>query len=158
MTPTSATGAEPPARRRGGFSLVETMVATALLGLAATAVVLTLPDPRGRLDREAERLAARLSLARDEAVLGGRAVAVRLDAQGYGFLRRSGGEWAALDAAPFSPIRWGEDVRPVLNGAESLVVAFDPVGAAEPVRLRLERDGRGLGLSVDAFGEVRLDD
>ena len=52
MTPTSPTGAD--RLRRAGFTLVEVMVVTALIGLAAGAVVMTLPDPRPPVGQQAD--------------------------------------------------------------------------------------------------------
>lgn len=156
MTPTSATGTD--RRSRPGFSLVELMVVVALIGLMASAVALTLPDPRGRLEDEAARLAARLTLARDESVLTGRATAVRLDEQGYGFLRRQGGVWTPLDEAPFRPMAWGEGVRPSLDGRGPLVIAFDPTGLADPAQVRLARGDRAAAIRIEPSGEVRLED
>ena len=54
----------------------------AILGLAAGAVVLAVPDPRPAVGVEAERFAARLSRARDEAVLSNRPVAVEVTRTG----------------------------------------------------------------------------
>ena len=68
-----------------GFTLVELMVVIAIIGVAAGAVLLSMPDPRPTLAVEAERFAARLTLAREEAVMTNRPVALRADAAGYGF-------------------------------------------------------------------------
>ncbi len=156
MTPTSATGTDRAVR--SGFSLIELMVVVALIGLMATAVALTLPDPRGRLEDEAARLTARLALARDEAVLTGRATAVRIDGGGYAFLGLRDGGWTTLETPPFRPVTWSEGVRPALAGDQPIVLAFDPVGLADPARLSLGRDGRTVALRVDASGDVRLED
>src|SRR5690606_16735040 len=84
MTPTSATGADRRAAR-AGLSLVEVLVVLALAGLAASAVVMTLPSGRGGAADEAEVFAARLARAREEAILTNRIIEAEADAEGWRF-------------------------------------------------------------------------
>lgn len=151
MTRTSATGPE----RRRGFTLVELLLVLTVISLAATAVVLAAPDQRVSLTREAERLAARLALARDAAILQSRPFAVAIDADGYAFSERRGGAWEALSRAPFQPISWEEDTRAEASDGAARIV-FDPTGFTEPAQVRLVRDGRGVAVAIDAAGEVRV--
>src|SRR5690606_39996616 len=83
--------------QRMGFTLVELMVVIAIIGVAAGAVVLSMPDPRPTLAVEAERLAARLTLAREEAVMTNRPVARHADTAGYGFESFERAGWTALN-------------------------------------------------------------
>jgi general secretion pathway protein H len=126
----------------------------AIVGLAAGAVVLAVPDPRPAVGAEAERFAARLSRARDEAVLSNRPVAVEVTPTGYAFSVFDGREWAALIDGPFGPETWrpGTTVGP----REGARFVFDPTGVAEPATLSLSRDGRGKTVTVDGAGEVAL--
>src|SRR3546814_20686015 len=55
-----------------GFTLVELMVVLVILGLASAAVVMTIPDPGGGLRADMQRFAARLSAARDRAIVAAR--------------------------------------------------------------------------------------
>ena len=141
MTPTSPTGADRV--RRAGFTLVEVMVVTALIGLAAGAVVMTLPDPRPPVGQQAEVFAARLVRAREEAILTGRPVAVTADARGYGFEVFAGGEWGPLEDGLFRRTDWGEDVRVAHGGAEAVMSALIeavPGGAVRTVARRWTTD------------------
>ncbi|WP_298743168.1 GspH/FimT family pseudopilin [uncultured Brevundimonas sp.] len=154
MTPTSATG-RPDRRRRAGFTLVELLMTVAIIGLAAGAVVLSVPDPRPSVAEDAERFAARLSRAGEEAVLTNRPIAVEATAAGYGFSAFDGIAWSTLDEGPFGPARWNEGVS--MSPAGPVRVVFDPTGVAEPATLTLSRDGRAARIDVDGAGEVTID-
>lgn len=153
---TSATG-KADRQARAGFTLVELMMVVAIIGLAAGAVVLSVPDPRPSVGMDAERFAARLVRAREEAILTNRAVAVDADAAGYAFTSFDGARWSPLIDGPFGPEAWTPDTTVAARDGEPRVL-FDPTGAAEPVTLAVSRDGQGVVVSVDGAGEVRIDD
>ena len=127
----------------------------AIIGLAAGAVVLSVPDPRPSVAEDAERFAARLSRAREEAVLSNRPVAVEATAAGYGFSAFDGAGWTALEEGPFGPEPWSDGVS--VSPAEPVRVVFDPTRVAEPATLTLSRDGRTSRVEIDGAGEVRID-
>lgn len=149
-TPTSATGAE------RGFTLVELLVTMVILGLASAAVLLAIPDPQGSLREEGERLAARLAATRDAAIVGGRDMAVRFDAAGYGFETRRGGNWLPADGRAFAARRWPEGTTVTTEPATTRIT-FDSTGLATPTVVRLSRDGAAARVTVEAAGAVRID-
>jgi general secretion pathway protein H len=72
-----------------GFTLLEILVVVAIIGIITTMAVISV-NVLGRdrqLDEEASRLQAVLLQVRDDAMLEGRDVGLRLDAHGYDFLR-----------------------------------------------------------------------
>ncbi len=156
MTPTSVTGGNRNRALRAGFTLVELLMVVAIIGLAAGAVVLSVPDPRPAVAAEAERFAARLVRAREEAIFGARPVAVEATARGYEFSSFDGVEWTPLTDGPFGPEMWAEGSMMSPSGAPVRVV-FDPSGVADPATLTLARDGRSRTIAVDGAGEVRVD-
>ncbi|NYZ63907.1 GspH/FimT family pseudopilin [Luteimonas deserti] len=144
-------------RPQAGLTLIELLVVLVVIGLATTAVALTMPAGDATLRRQAEDLGLRLRHARDEAILGGRAMQVGIDAAGYRFSRREFGAWHAIDDAPFAPRAWADGVAVVLpEQRDRLSVRFDATGTAEPQRLRLQRDGTQAQIDVDAAGQVRV--
>ena len=155
---TLATGrARPGPDGRAGFTLVELMMTVAIIAMAAAAVVMVAPDPRPAVGAEAERFAARLTSARDEAVLTNRPIAVETTAAGYGFQAFDGLHWTGFQDGPFKPVNW-ETGTTASADAQAARVIFDPTGVADPYRLTLRRDGKMRTVTVDGAGEVKVDD
>jgi len=118
-------------------------------------VVLAMPDPRGALQGEALRLAARADAARERAMMDNRPVALVLKERGYGFEWRTDGEWRAIAERPFVAQDWSQGTRASLDGGESRIV-FDSTGFAEPARLRLVRGKEEAQVEVVDGGRVRV--
>ena len=152
MTP----GAKVRAANRAGFTLVELLMVVAIIGLAAGAVVLSVPDPRPSVAEDAERFAARLSRAREEAILSNRPVAVDATAAGDGFMVFDGAGWSALDEGPFRPETWTAGMT-VASSSVPVRIVFDPTGVADPATLTLTRERHSRTIAVDGAGEVTLD-
>ena len=169
MTPTSETGVRDASDRdalprrlsaasgpdKQGFTLVELLMVIAIIGMAAGAVVLSVPDPRPSVAGDAERFAARLVRAREESILTNRPVIVEATHAGYGFMAFDGAAWSVLDEGPFGPETWtaGTTVEP---SSPTVRIVFDPTGVAEPAVLTLTRARKSRTITVDGAGEVTL--
>lgn len=120
-------------KREAGFSLVEVLAAVAILAVLASAVVFSLQPAPPASRTEADRLAARFTLASQEALLSGQPVgfAVDEDALGYAFLTWRDGAWRPLTGHPaLAPRR--------LPGGVSLTLETD---GAFPPRPAPQRTG-----------------
>jgi general secretion pathway protein H len=153
----SATGTEPGAEDgESGFTLIELLVVLTIMGLATAAVVLTMPDPRGRIRDEAEKFAARAHAAQSEAVLEARSIALVVDREGYGFESRSDGRWAPLTVKPFIHSGWSPGIEAMVGGDGKARITFDPTGIAEPRKIILARGDERATVTVGANGDVRV--
>ena len=158
-------------RLHAGYTLVELLVVLVVLGIMLGLVSLSAaPDPRARLNRDAERLEALFALAAEEAQLRGRPIAWRADENGYAFWMRDGTQWNVMDRdAQFKPRAWdagpvrltlasNDASRPAVNssghgaadGGTSLAFPRDGLQAA--FVLAIEADGNSVLLKSDGVG------
>ena len=91
---------------RNGFTLIELMVVLFIIGLVEGEVVLALPGDSAALSEDADRFAARVVAARDEAVVSARPIAVWIAPSGYGFDARQDRAWVPLDARTLPSQDW----------------------------------------------------
>ena len=155
-------------RHDSGFSLLEVLVATTLVGLTATAAALAFSGARDPLHLEAERLAARLRHAELEALSTGYPVGFSAGETGYVFTRYEADRWERMESHPTLGARTLEDgmlvrsdrVRLSWNpraGAQVLPeVTFDPAGINPPFRVTLMQGERSLAVERDEQGVLRI--
>jgi general secretion pathway protein H len=152
MTRISATGNEE------GFTLTEILVVMVILGLLTTAVLMAAPSMRVSLADEAERFAAKMVRARDEAVLSNRTIEMRVTPKGYEFdVARRGGRQKLIDE-PFGLSTWSEDTSVAIKAADGRArVTFDPTGITTPATIDLSRADVRVRVIVDGAGNVSVD-
>jgi len=130
---------------KNGFTLIELMVVLFIIGLVAGAVVLSLPGDSAALSEDADRFAARVAAARDEAVVSARPIAVWIAPSGYGFDARQDRQWVPLNARTLANRDWKPGTVARIQGEAADVAA--PPGtdaAAAPSRARFWFDSTGL--------------
>ena len=141
-----------------GFTLIELMVVLSIIGFISAAVVLAMPDPRGRVVEDADRFAARVAAARDEAVVTARPMGVWVSASGYGFQRRDGGHWVPVEEKPFVTANWKSGTRALLGKDGRQQIGFDGTGLpTDAMTVTLAREAERVSVTVDMTGKVMVD-
>jgi general secretion pathway protein H len=139
---------------QAGISLIEVLVVLAIVGVMTGATVIGLGalDRGGRAEAEARRLADRLELATDEALVTDTPLALVWDARGYRFLGWDGqaGAWApAALPALGEPHALPAALR--IEGDEEAPVLIAPDLARSAVQLRVSGGDRGWRVAFDGF-------
>ena len=127
------------------------LVVLAIVGVMAGAVVMGIGqgDARGP-EAEARRLAARLELAGDEAMVTGRTIGFVWDKASYRFVDWQAGRWQDDSAPALEPHALPPGLSLAGDGVGTVVVGAD--GGGTPLALRIAPAGGG-GWSV-AFDGV----
>ena len=115
-----------------GLTLVEMLVVLAIIGISIGAMMLGLGVATRRVSTEAEahRLAARIQLAADDAMVTDKPIGFSWDTNGYSF---SG---APLDASSFAPHALPSGIRLAMDKSTG-AAAIGADGSGTPIRVRL---------------------
>jgi type II secretion system protein H len=143
-------------RRDGGFSLIEMMVVLATVSLAAGLVVVNAPGRSGQLAQETDSLIRSLVAARDMALIENRTVMLEISEAGYAtHITGRIGPPRAVERA-----QWNDGTTiAAADGRLPAIIAFDPVGLAEPASFTLFNGGSRDGVVIDLSGRIaRLGD
>jgi general secretion pathway protein H len=119
--------------RETGLTLVEMLVVLAIVAVMAGIVVLGIGSGGDRnAEVEAKRLAARLTLAADEAMVSDSPLAIAWDKGSYRFLIRDGGQWRDEPVSALEP-------HTLSRGVALDATAKSPfaIGSGRPTELRL---------------------
>jgi general secretion pathway protein H len=110
-----------------GFSLIEILVVTVILAVVAAAVTLAVAGAGGerQLARDADRIAALVGYACEQAELSGRDIGLSLSRGGYRFSRNEHTDWLLLRDGELRPRKWS--VSPVVTLARD----GNPVGVVD---------------------------
>jgi type II secretion system protein H len=164
--------------RHTGFTLIEVLVVTIILGIALSLAVANLiPDEREKVRIESERVLVLLEQIRDESAMSGKAIAVEVKDNSMQFFERDQKsvetKWlplealngTAITAREFASGTMGELTMGSLSSnntrsadAES-IATFQPAGVAVPFEVRIRSVASALNtqtIRVDALGNLSL--
>ena len=151
-------------QRQVGFTLLELLIVILIMGVILAAVGLNASQTSKQvLQQDVQRLAALMQLARDEAIVRNRLIALELDTNRYSFFIKIDNAWEPLQNDEVlrvrefkrSPITFS-----VRNGESNLaawrvVFGRDLVDQAFVLALQYEQDS--FSISADGIGHFRVE-
>lgn len=140
--------------RQRGFTLIELLVVVVVAGVILSMVSLTGGGNAERALRyEAERVAALMSLAREEAQVLGTPIRFEADAQRYRFLVRQDREWRPSPDPDLRERLWEQPTRVRLERADGRTeIEFGRDSVDIPFVLRLARDHSAAAIAANGLG------
>lgn len=150
-----------PAGSQSGLTLVEVVVALAIVGVMTGAAVMSLgsADRSGGAETEAVRLAARLGLGVDMALIDGAQLDLQWDERGYAFNRTADGAsheaqstiGGRHDLAAGVRLSVTSETGARVFGKTGAVVTLRPEDAATPVSFLLDGPGPDWRVQFDGL-------
>lgn len=140
-----------------GFTLIELLAVLVIvgitLGMASFAAM-----PGRKLHSDAQRIALLLQLARDEAILRNRPIAIEIDAERYRFLSREANSWKLLTdeilrEREFKSFPVSSSISPASHEpAAPLRIVFGSEPVDKPFILNFVTDDEKAAISADGIG------
>lgn len=138
------------ARHQRAFSLIELMVAVAILSLLSASIpsVLSRFQPARRVTAAADRLAADLRTLQVDALAHGRVAQLEVNESGYSLHTRRDLEQVSLPATMQLELA-------SLTDTELRRISFYPDGSASSAKISLRDSNRSASFAVSLTGAVR---
>ena len=146
------------ATRQAGFTLVELLTVLVIIGLMASAVVLTLPRDKPAIDTQSQSLTSLMNAASQASLVTGRPHAFGLSKDRYAVFEFMEGEWVqrqTLDRPDALTVELRKnDIRIKLEDEIVPIVVFEPTGLSTSFELILTQDRRTETLTSSGDGRV----
>jgi general secretion pathway protein H len=152
-------------RKVSGFTLVELMVVMVIIGITlGLASLNAIPSPRQDLQKEAQRIALLLQLARDEAIVRNQLVTFEANADRYHFLVRTEKGWTPvvnddlLRERDFknAPVQFVLEPTGI-GGTTPLRITFGREPVDKPFLLTLASGDNRVGIRADGVGHFTVE-
>jgi general secretion pathway protein H len=152
-------------RKLSGFTLVELLVVMVIVGITlGMATLNALPSPRQDLQKEAQRIALLLQLARDEAIVRNRLVTFEADADRYHFLVRNETGWSPIVNDDLLRERNFKNAPvqlllepPGSGGTNPLRITFGREPVDKPFLLTLAKGDNRVAIRADGVGHFSVE-
>jgi general secretion pathway protein H len=152
-------------QRRRGFTLIELLVVLVIIGITLGLVSLNaMPSQQQSLEKEAQRIALLLQLARDEAIVRNRQIAFEADPERYRFLVRNEQQWQPvtqddlLRERPFALAPVLLTLDPPFNaGAGPFRITFGREPVDKPFVLTLSSGATSVAIRADGIGHFSVE-
>ena len=164
---TGSAGSAIRLQARRGFTLIELLVVMAIIGVTLGLVSLNaIPSQQKSLEKEAQRIALLLQLARDEAIVRNRQVAFEAEPERYRFLVLNEKQWQQvtqddlLRERAFNPAPMLLTMNPPSNalangGAFRIIFGREPVD--KPFLLTLSSGATSAQIRADGIGHFYVE-
>jgi general secretion pathway protein H len=148
-----------------GFTLLELLIVMVIVGITLGMVSFNaMPDDRQILQRDAQRIALLLQLARDEAIVRNRPIAFEAEADRYRFLLRDEHTWQTLDRDELlherefkrSPVMFSLS-PPAAEPATPLRIIFGREPVSKPFVLTLAIGDAQAAIRADGIGHFAVE-
>ena len=150
--------------RSRGFTLIELLVVMVIIGVTLGLVSLNaMPNGQQALQKEADRIALLLQLARDEAIVRSRQVAFEADENQYRFLVLNEKLWQPvtqddlLRERTFANTPMLLSVQPSNSVAQPLRIIFGREPVYKPFVLTLASGDRSVAIRADGIGHFTVE-
>jgi general secretion pathway protein H len=145
---------------------VELLVVMVIIGITlGLATLNAIPSPRQDLQKEAQRIALLLQLARDEAIVRNRLVTFEADPDRYHFLVRGDNGWVPLSGDDLlrersfknAPLSLMLDPPPAIGSGNPLRITFGREPVDKPFVLTLASGDAHVAIRADGVGHFTVE-